>query len=141
MVKNKKQKEIINQKKKELAKKNGHNTFYICAGVRTDLDRLETEAAKNNQGHYSFRQFAAVWQTFQFHTITNGYPKRNDLYDYYKIADYCQRDFIEELNFILVERLVADAREKINPFRTIIRLFTLFGVFELTKGSGIILIT
>ena len=52
MVKNKKQKEIINQKKKELAKKNGHNTFYICAGVRTDLDRLETEAAKNNQGHY-----------------------------------------------------------------------------------------
>ena len=51
---------------------------------------------------FSFRQFAAVWQTFQFHTITNGYPKRNDLYDYYKIADYCQRDFIEELYFILV---------------------------------------
>ena len=52
MVKNSKQKEIINQKKKELAKKNGHNTFYICAGVRTDLDRLEVEAGKNNQGHY-----------------------------------------------------------------------------------------
>ena len=52
MVKNSKQKEIINRKKKELAKKNGHNTFYICAGVRTDLDRLELEAGKNNQGHY-----------------------------------------------------------------------------------------
>ena len=55
MVKNAKQKErekLINQKKKLLAKKNGHNTFYICAGVRTDLDRLEAEAAKNNQGHY-----------------------------------------------------------------------------------------
>ena len=87
--------------------KNGCNTFYICAGVRTALDRkrawnffhqillfeilsrkffspltrLENECTKQyaESGNYSFRQFSTVWKNLKFYTIIDGHPKRNDL--------------------------------------------------------------
>lgn len=113
---------IVSQKKKLLALKNPCNQFYIGAGVRTDLDRLESRALTCS----SFRHFANVWRELDFGSILNGHPQVNEDHN------YCHRDFVEEFYFILTERLVADVRSK-RELRACLRLFTLYGVYSKIK--------
>jgi len=118
------QDKVLTLKKRQLASKNACNAHYIGAGLRTDLDRLESRCAQRQI--CTFRHFAAIWVELDFHAILTGHPSINES------SNYCERDFVEELYFILIERLVADVRSK-TAYRAVVRLFALFGVNTLAK--------